>query len=299
MLQSFSIQTFLSKQHDDDSPQGVYQMRNIKNNRIYIGSSQNIYRRWKDHINLLNKNKHHSYKLQYDWNKYGSKYFRLEIIELVKHHKDLFAHEQKYLDKFKPYETGYNISSIALSYHVITNEKELKKHLKKTKLIKSIEIERQNSIDLLNTKTTDNIEYILNIRHKDMTLPVYKKQSILYQYFPIYFDAVKEYITDKYKNELCSKIYIIAELRCYLNSNHHILFLFQTQLKDGSYIFQKVSFQELENIKTKHNYNDIYESIIHCFKLNDSLLKIHKSQEPYKNIEQLKMKIHDEALQTL
>lgn len=298
MLKSFSVNSFLT-QHHDDILQGIYQIRNTKNNRIYIGSSKDIYRRWKDHISLLNNNKHHSYKLQYDWNKYGSKYFQLEVIELVKHHKDIFAYEQKYFDKFKPYETGYNISSIAISHYAITNEKELKKHLKKTQMITSIELERQNCINLLNSKTTEQIEYIFNIRHKDMTLPVYKKQSILYQYFPIYFDAVKQYITEKYKDELNSKIYIIAELRCYLNSNHHILFLFQTQLKDGSYIFQKTSFQELENIKTKYNYNNIYESIIHCFKLDNGLLKIHKSQKPYRNIERLKEKIYEESLKTL
>lgn len=37
---------------------GVYQIRNIINNQIYIGSSKNIQKRWKQHIKALCENKH-------------------------------------------------------------------------------------------------------------------------------------------------------------------------------------------------------------------------------------------------
>ena len=52
---------------------GVYKIENSVNGKYYIGSSNNIYRRWKEHIKLLNKNNHHSPHLQFAWNKYGEK----------------------------------------------------------------------------------------------------------------------------------------------------------------------------------------------------------------------------------
>lgn len=39
---------------------GVYGIVNIKNNKIYIGSSIDIYLRWKKHIRDLNNGSHHS-----------------------------------------------------------------------------------------------------------------------------------------------------------------------------------------------------------------------------------------------
>jgi len=43
---------------------GIYKITNTKNNKVYIGESNNIYKRWKEHIDDLNNNKHHSKKLQ-------------------------------------------------------------------------------------------------------------------------------------------------------------------------------------------------------------------------------------------
>ena len=35
---------------------GIYKIENIINNKVYIGSSNNIERRWKEHKRLLNNN---------------------------------------------------------------------------------------------------------------------------------------------------------------------------------------------------------------------------------------------------
>lgn len=37
---------------------GVYSITNKINSKKYIGSSKDIYRRWLEHTNLLNKGKH-------------------------------------------------------------------------------------------------------------------------------------------------------------------------------------------------------------------------------------------------
>ena len=50
---------------------GIYKITNKINNKMYIGSSKNITGRWNYHIDDLFENKHHSYKLQKEFNEFG------------------------------------------------------------------------------------------------------------------------------------------------------------------------------------------------------------------------------------
>jgi group I intron endonuclease len=95
---------------------GIYIIINIKNNMTYVGSSQNIELRWREHINKLYGNRHENDKLQKAWNKYGDKAFQFKILEAVEINK-LIEKEQIYLDLYKPYERhiGYNLYKIAYS----------------------------------------------------------------------------------------------------------------------------------------------------------------------------------------
>ena len=78
---------------------GIYEIKNILNIHRYIGSSVNINKRFKEHINSLNKGNHHSSILQRAWNKYGESNFEFRILEKCEPIKDtLLLIEQKYLD---------------------------------------------------------------------------------------------------------------------------------------------------------------------------------------------------------
>jgi predicted GIY-YIG superfamily endonuclease len=50
---------------------GIYYIKNITNNKLYIGSSKDILKRFYEHKRLLRHNKHHSIRLQRAWDKYG------------------------------------------------------------------------------------------------------------------------------------------------------------------------------------------------------------------------------------
>lgn len=96
---------------------GVYKIENIINGKLYIGSSINIYKRWGEHKRLLRINKHHSYKLQNAWNKYGKNNFKFEIIKVFNGKIDeLRKLEQYYLDLFNSFDLafGYNVNNNAL-----------------------------------------------------------------------------------------------------------------------------------------------------------------------------------------
>lgn len=61
---------------------GIYIITNKINEKIYIGESLDIYRRWhKEHLPQLRKNQHYNKELQNDFNKYGEKNFSFEVLE--------------------------------------------------------------------------------------------------------------------------------------------------------------------------------------------------------------------------
>lgn len=88
---------------------GVYKIINQVNKKIYIGSSKDIYKRWTQHIDKLNKGEHENKHLQNAWNKYGSDNFEFEIVEECSSGAQ-FEREQYYLNTLNPFdENGYNI----------------------------------------------------------------------------------------------------------------------------------------------------------------------------------------------
>ncbi len=90
---------------------GVYKITCMVNNKIYIGSSKNIYQRWKDHNNDLINKRHINSHLQKDWNKYGKDNFKFEIVEFC-NEEDVRNREQFYIDSTNCCDRniGYNIN---------------------------------------------------------------------------------------------------------------------------------------------------------------------------------------------
>lgn len=95
----------------------VYQIRNIVNNKSYIGSTINKYRRKKNHWHRLRKGIHPNKNLQKEWIEYGADNFVFEVLEDVGKvtTEKLRTCEQKYLDKVFGVNC-YNVSSNAFHY---------------------------------------------------------------------------------------------------------------------------------------------------------------------------------------
>lgn len=88
-----------------------YKITNIKNNKFYIGITQNYRKRWQEHKNLLLKNKHPNYKLQKDWNVYKEKSFIFEVILEKEFNTVEEGYHQEYelIENLKAISNGYNI----------------------------------------------------------------------------------------------------------------------------------------------------------------------------------------------
>ncbi len=118
---------------------GVYQIRNLINNKRYIGSAVDIDKRWKRHRHELNKGIHHSIHLQRAWNKHSNCSFVFEILEKCfrdalpryEFRKPLLAREQYYKDLYKSYDRkyGYDICKIAGSTLGSTHSEETRRKI--------------------------------------------------------------------------------------------------------------------------------------------------------------------------
>ena len=87
---------------------GIYIIRNIVNNKCYIGQTNNLKARWIKHKNFLKNNKHHNRHLQAAWNKYGAEEFVFEILEECPI-EELDEKETYYIHKYETHINGYNL----------------------------------------------------------------------------------------------------------------------------------------------------------------------------------------------
>lgn len=94
---------------------GIYMIKNLINNKVYIGSAKNLCNRLSSHKHHLNNNKHHSIHLQSAWKKYGEDVFIFGVIEVIDDITKLIDAEQYFINKYKSYDDkyGYNICPLA------------------------------------------------------------------------------------------------------------------------------------------------------------------------------------------
>lgn len=88
---------------------GIYCIRNLSTNEIYVGSSSNLKKRKREHFNYLKNGVHHSRYLQRSYNKTGSYNFVFSVLENCNIDM-LIIREQHYIDTLNP---RYNICRIA------------------------------------------------------------------------------------------------------------------------------------------------------------------------------------------
>lgn len=154
----------------EDTIIGIYCVKNIINNKLYIGSSIDIDRRFKDHKRLLKGEYHYNIFLQRSWNKYGEGNFIFEIIEILSDDHNLIEREQFYIDKYESYNKnkGYNILKVANTRKGIKHTKETKKKIsiamKNTKFNKTLYMEKNTNIII----SKNEMDTILTVKKKNL-----------------------------------------------------------------------------------------------------------------------------------
>jgi group I intron endonuclease len=99
-------------------PAGVYQVKNLVNGKVLLGSSLNLEGPLNRHKFMLKIGSHLNKALQKDWNELGPDQFIFEILEQVQVRDDpnfnlkdeLTLLEMIWLEKLQPFgERGYNV----------------------------------------------------------------------------------------------------------------------------------------------------------------------------------------------
>lgn len=98
---------------------GVFQLKNLANNKIFIGSSIDLEASWNRLKMELKFGNYPNAELQNDWAKYGVENFEYEILSEIKQEDDGLIHnyrkearqlEQLFLDELQTFgDNGYNI----------------------------------------------------------------------------------------------------------------------------------------------------------------------------------------------
>ena len=97
--------------------QGVFQIRNTVNHRIFIDGSPNLDKIWNRHRLELEFGNHRNQELQNDWKQYGEANLVFEILAELEEQagstldmsKEIKLMVQMYMDELQPYgEKGYH-----------------------------------------------------------------------------------------------------------------------------------------------------------------------------------------------
>lgn len=99
------------------TPMGIFQIRNLANNKLFIGSALNLSGILTSNKLQLKAGSHPNRKLQAEWNEYGSESFVFEVVDELAatqgadydYRTDLSYLEELWMEKLVPYgERGYN-----------------------------------------------------------------------------------------------------------------------------------------------------------------------------------------------
>lgn len=93
---------------------GIYKIRNLVNDKVYIGSAVRLYDRYRTHKSKLALSQHSNKRLLASVSKHGLENFSFELLELCEK-KELVAREQYWIDLYNACIDGYNIRTVAQS----------------------------------------------------------------------------------------------------------------------------------------------------------------------------------------
>jgi group I intron endonuclease len=89
----------------------IYTIRNVVDQKFYVGSTANMRERFRTHRGKLRRGAHHCHHLQAAWNKYGEETFKFEVVERLSggaSYADLQAAEDVWLEKHVGTKECYN-----------------------------------------------------------------------------------------------------------------------------------------------------------------------------------------------
>lgn len=122
-----------SKYKQTSRQMGVFQIRNLLNERVLIASGLDLPGVMNRHRFQLTSGIHQNSRLQADWNQFGSESFAFEILDQLEpyqgsdydYREDLLSLERLWLGRLKPFaDRGYNELKLRKRRRVAANRRE-------------------------------------------------------------------------------------------------------------------------------------------------------------------------------
>jgi len=104
---------------------GIYVIKNMINDKIYIGKSIDVYKRIQKHILSLNKElkKHVNFNIQKDWLEYGKENFQYKIVErTLLDEQELYDRELYWIQHAMKTNRCYNLRIDSDSKCIVSDE---------------------------------------------------------------------------------------------------------------------------------------------------------------------------------
>ena len=130
----------------DKEKAGIYLIRNLVTNKVYIGKTKCIYKRIKQHVTQLNtKSKDENPHLINAWHKYGRANFTYIVLEYLPLDEKLLAEKELFYmnlyDSLNP-EKGYNLRYDSSTGMIV--KEETKQKLKESRALRNIKFPNMN-----------------------------------------------------------------------------------------------------------------------------------------------------------
>jgi group I intron endonuclease len=231
-MKEIKLDLITSQCNDIGKISGIYKIINKVNGKYYVGSSNNILKRLKHHINRLKNNKHVNDYLQNAWNKYQITNFKFYIIECV--NSNLLYIEQKYLNIAKTEQhISYNLKFIVSGGDISDYSKQKISKALKNRIV-SNETKEKLKISHLGHKLSNKTKQILS------DLQSGKKLSI---------DS-KNKISNYFKNKKLSTFH--KEKLSTSAKSRHITFSFYNTETNNNFYGTKSQFYKTFNLNRHH-----------------------------------------------
>ncbi len=110
---------------------GIYEIRNIVNDKVYVGSAVNIRVRWVRHRHELKVRRHHCKHLESSWHKHGADKFVFKILEELTWPVDndlLYQREQYWIDQVPVGKLFNNVAVVDATSNNVFKFCEIQKH---------------------------------------------------------------------------------------------------------------------------------------------------------------------------
>lgn len=148
---------------------GIYAIRNMINDKVYVGKSKNCFKRIKDHIGRLNmESSDENIHLRRAWKKYGRSFFEVYVLEYLEEDELLLSKRELYwIKELNTLEKGYNLRLDSDSKCIVSDETRKRLSISQRKFRDSMtEEQKQKESDRSRKFWNDNPELKELMREK-------------------------------------------------------------------------------------------------------------------------------------